>query len=156
MGKQAIHVHTNPFWDFDIGRFISLYSTVASYFKYFIVLRFALVPLPRGNRWKAAFLNPGSTVSAKLKYDRSDLHIFWLVVNGAKPNAQQTIYRLYFGAFGTQSGNVRGGLFDSEGGGGCQILFGQIIYFWYGLGREIHFHVAWARGNLFSRKHGKP
>ena len=50
---------------------------------------------------------------------------------------------------------VRGGLFDSEGGG-CQILFGQIIYFWFGLGREIHFHVAWARENLFSCKHGKP
>ena len=47
-------------------------------------------------------MNPGSTVSAKLKYDQSDLHIFWLVVNGATPNAQQTIYRLYFGAFGTQ------------------------------------------------------
>ena len=42
--------------------------------------------------------------------------------------------------------NVRGRLFDS-GGGGCQILFGQIIYFRHGLGREIYFHVAWAREN---------
>ena len=41
------------------------------------------------------------------------------------------------------------------GGGGCQILFGQIIYFRHGLGREIYFHVAWARENLFSCKHGK-
>ena len=47
--------------------------------------------------------------------------------------------------------NVRGRL-DSEGGGGCQILFGQIIYFRNGLGREIYFHVAWARENLFSCK----
>ena len=50
--------------------------------------------------------------------------------------------------------NVRGRLFDSEGGGGCQILFEQIIYFRHGLGREIHFHVALARENLFSCKHG--
>ena len=48
---------------------------------------------------------------------------------------------------------VRGRLFDSERG--CQILFGQIIYFRHGLGREIHFHLAWARENLFSCKHGK-
>ena len=40
-------------------------------------------------------------------------------------------------------------------GGGCQILFGQIIYFRHGLGPEIYFHVAWARKNLFSCKHGK-
>ena len=55
--------------------------------------------------------------------------------------------------------NVRGQLFDPEGGGGgggCQILFGQIIYFRHGLGREIYFNVAWARENLFSCKHGKP
>ena len=32
----------------------------------------------------------------------------------------------------------------------------QIIYFRHGLGREIYFHVAWARENLFSCKHGKP
>ena len=44
-------------------------------------------------------------------------------------------------------------LFDSEGGGGgCQILFGQIIYFRHGLGREIYFHVAWALENLCSCK----
>ena len=37
--------------------------------------------------------------------------------------------------------NVRGRLFDSEGGGGgCQILFGQIIFF-FGMG---------SAGNLFS------
>ena len=48
--------------------------------------------------------------------------------------------------------NVRGRLFDSERGG-CQILFGQIIYFQHGLGQEIYFHVAWARENLFSCKH---
>ena len=53
--------------------------------------------------------------------------------------------------------NVRGRLFDSDGrGGGYQILFGQIIHFRHGLGREIYFHVAWARENLFSCKHGKP
>ena len=53
--------------------------------------------------------------------------------------------------------NVMGRLFDSErGGGGCQILFGQIIYFRHELGREIYFHVAWAQKNLFSSKHGKP
>ena len=47
--------------------------------------------------------------------------------------------------------NVRGQLFDTEGGGGgCQIFFGQIIYFRHGLGREIYFHVAWALENLFS------
>ena len=51
---------------------------------------------------------------------------------------------------------VRGRPFDFEGVGGCQILFGQIIYFRHGLGRKIYFHVAWARGNLFSWKHGKP
>ena len=51
--------------------------------------------------------------------------------------------------------NVRERLFDSEGGGGCcQILFGQIIYFRHGLGREIYF-LAWARENC-SCKHGKP
>ena len=39
--------------------------------------------------------------------------------------------------------NVRRRPFDSErGGGSCQILFGQIIYFRRGLGREINFHVA--------------
>ena len=64
-----------------------------------------------------------------------------LVVNGGTRNAQQTIYRLYFGAFETQCKLgydyliLRGG-----GGGGCQILFGQIVYFRHGLGR----------GNLFS------
>ena len=51
--------------------------------------------------------------------------------------------------------NVRGQLFDSEGrgggGGGCQMLFGEIIYFRHGLGREIYFHVALARENLFSQ-----
>ena len=54
--------------------------------------------------------------------------------------------------------NVRGRLFDFEGGGGggCQILFVRIIYFRHELGREIYFHVAWARENLFSCKHGKP
>ena len=42
-------------------------------------------------------------------------------------------------------------------GWGCyQILFGQILYFRHGFGREIYFHVAWARENLFSCKHGKP
>ena len=35
-------------------------------------------------------------------------------------------------------------------------MFGQIIYFRHGLGQEIYFHVAWARENLFSCKHGKP
>ena len=29
-------------------------------------------------------------------------------------------------------------------------MFGQIIYFRHGLDREIYFHVAWARENLFS------
>ena len=48
--------------------------------------------------------------------------------------------------------NVRGLLFDS-GGGGCKILFGQINYFRHGPGREIYFHMAWARENLFSCKH---
>ena len=43
-----------------------------------------------------------------------------------------------------------------RGGGGCQILFGQIIYFRHGLGQEIYFHVAWNQENLFSCKHGKP
>ena len=37
------------------------------------------------------------------------------------------------------------------GGDGCQILFGQIIYFRHGLGREIYFHVAWARENFSFR-----
>ena len=47
--------------------------------------------------------------------------------------------------------NVRGRLFDSEGGGGgLSILFGQIIHFRKGLGRDIYFHVALARENLFS------
>ena len=44
--------------------------------------------------------------------------------------------------------NVKGRLFDFEGGGGCQNLFRQIIYFRHELGREIYFHVAWAQ-NLF-------
>ena len=35
----------------------------------------------------------------------------------ATRNAQQTIYRLYFGAFAPER-NVRGRLFDSEGGVG--------------------------------------
>ena len=63
----------------------------------------------------------------------------------AMRNAQQTIYRLYFGAFGTQFYNlpVKGRPFDSEGlgVGGCHILFGQIIYFRHGLGWKIYFHV---------------
>ena len=50
---------------------------------------------------------------------------------------------------------IRGRLFDSERGG-CQILFGRIIYFRHGLGREIYFHVAWTRENLLSCKHGRP
>ena len=80
----------------------------------------------------------------------------------ATRNAQQAIYRLYFGAFGTQFYNlpVRGPYdhLAGERGGGCQILFGRIIYFQYGLGRKIYFHVivAWAPENLFSCKHGKP
>ena len=54
--------------------------------------------------------------------------------------------------------NVWGRLFDSDGGGGgCQILCGQIIYFRHGLGREIYVHLAWARENVFSfSEHGKP
>ena len=60
----------------------------------------------------------------------------------ATRNAQQTIYRLYFGAFGTQ---CKGRKFDSErereGGGDCHSNF-----VWTdkqrGLGREIYFHVA--------------
>ena len=52
----------------------------------------------------------------------------------ATRNAQQTIYRLYFGAFGTQ-------LFDSEGGGG-----GLSNFVW-----TDNLFSAWARsGNLFS------
>ena len=65
----------------------------------------------------------------------------------ATRNAQQTIYRLYFRAFGTY---VRGRLGYLILKGGCQILFGQIIYLTHGLGREIYFHVAWALENLFS------
>ena len=42
------------------------------------------------------------------------------------------------------------------GQGAVKICFGQIIYFRHELGREIYFHVAWARENLFSCKHGKP
>ena len=72
----------------------------------------------------------------------------------ATRNAQQTIYRLYFGAFGTRQ--CKGTTIWFWGGGGSQILFGQIIYFRNGLGREIYFHVAWAQENLFSCKHGKP
>ena len=67
-------------------------------------------------------------------------------------NAQQTIYRLYFGAFGTQWGR----LFDSGGGGGggCKILFGQIIYFRHGLDRKFIF--MWhGLGKILSCKHGK-
>ena len=79
--------------------------------------------------------------------------LFRLVVNGAMRNAQQTIYGLFFGPLEC---NVRGRLFDTEGGGGCQILFGQIIYFRHGLGREIYFYVAWVLENFFSCKHGKP
>ena len=58
----------------------------------------------------------------------------------ATRNAQQTIYRLYFGAFGTQCKETT--IWFWEGRGSCQILFGQIIYFRRGLGREINFHVA--------------
>ena len=65
----------------------------------------------------------------------------------ATRNAQQTIYRFYFGPL---ERNDRRRPFDSEkGGGGCQILFEQIIYFRCGLGREISFHVAWAQENLY-------
>ena len=74
----------------------------------------------------------------------------------ATRNAQQTIYRLYFGP-SERNVIVRRRPFDSEswgGGAGCQILFGQIIYFRLGLGREIYFHAAWARENLFPCKHG--
>ena len=49
--------------------------------------------------------------------------------------------------------NVKGRLYDSEGGGGCQILFGQIIIFgmgsvgkfifmWHGLWK-IYSRVTW-------------
>ena len=69
----------------------------------------------------------------------------------ATHNAQQTIYLLYFGAFGTQCKETTIWFWE---GGGCQILFGQMIYFRRGLGREIYYHVAWARENLFSCKHG--
>ena len=59
-------------------------------------------------------------------------------------DAQQTIYRLYFEAFGTQCNGTT--IWFRGGGGGCQILFGQIIYFcmgsvrkfifiWHGLGK---------------------
>ena len=75
----------------------------------------------------------------------------WRDAQRAMRNRQFIGYTL-----GPLARNVRGRLFDSEGGGGCQILFGQIIYFRHGLGREIYFHVAWARENLFSCKHGKP
>ena len=47
--------------------------------------------------------------------------------------------------------NVRGRLFDSQWEGGCQIFFGQIMG---SVGK--YFHVAWARENLYSCKHGKP
>ena len=78
--------------------------------------------------------------------------ILGLVVNGAMRNRQFIGYSL-----GSFERNVRGRLFDSNGGGGgCQILFWQIIYFWHVLDREIYFHVAWAQENLFSCKHGKP
>ena len=62
----------------------------------------------------------------------------WLVVNGAMRNAQQTIYRLYFRTFGMQCKGTTI-WFWGRGGGAVKILFGQIIYFRHGLGREISF-----------------
>ena len=54
--------------------------------------------------------------------------------------------------------NLSGRLFDSEGvgGGACQIFVWTDNLFSAWVGREIYFHVAWARENLFSCKHGEP
>ena len=67
----------------------------------------------------------------------------------ATRNAQQTIYRLYFWPL---EHNERTHLILRPGGGGCQIVLGQIIYFRRGLGREIYFYVAWAR-KIYFRVH---
>ena len=90
--------------------------------------------------------------SQKLRRDgmRQTASCKWRDAQRAMRNRQFIGYTL-----GPLERNVRGRLFDS-GGGGCQILIGQIIYFRHGLGREIYFHVAWAREKLFSCKHGKP
>ena len=56
----------------------------------------------------------------------------------ATRNAQQTIYRLYFGTLGTQCKGLRGRLFDSEGGGLSKFVWTDNLF------------SAWARsGNLF-------
>ena len=68
----------------------------------------------------------------------------------ATRNAQQTIHRLYVGAFGTQFYNqpVRGRPFDSEEGG--RGLLSNFV--WTG-----NLFSAWALSEiLFSCKHGKP
>ena len=57
--------------------------------------------------------------------------------------------------------NVRGRLFDSEGGeGGSQniVWTDNLFSAWARPGNFFHVtnHVAWARENLFSCKHGKP
>ena len=51
--------------------------------------------------------------------------------------------------------NVRGRLFDSNGGGGLSnfVWTDNLFSAWT---REIYFHVAWVRENLFSCTHGKP
>ena len=46
--------------------------------------------------------------------------------------------------------NIRGRLFDSVRGGGCQILFGHIIYFRHGLGQEFIF-MGHGLGKIYYR-----
>ena len=70
----------------------------------------------------------------------------------AMRNRQFTGYTL-----GPLECNVRGRLFDSEGGeGGSQnfVWTDNLFLAWARPGN--FFHVAWARENLFSCKHGKP